>query len=101
MQLFIYSFIIYALFQELGNQLEKTKNNERLQEILTNAVIMVVSVSASTTQGVELSENELATVVEACDMVRTKETLYTNRRGISPCQNKASHIWSFSFTYKM
>lgn len=53
---------------ELGNQLEKTKNNERLQAILTNAVIMVVSVSASTTQGVELSENELTTVIEACDM---------------------------------
>ena len=25
----------------------------------------------------------------------------TNRRGISPCQNEASHIWSFSYTYKM
>ena len=31
----------------------------------------------------------------------TKESLYTNRRGSSPCQNEASHIWSFSFTYKM
>ena len=24
--------------------------------------------------------------------------LYTNRRRSSPCQNEASHIWSFSFT---
>ena len=58
-----------SLQQELGNQLEKTKNNERLQEILTNAVIMVVSVSASTTQGTELTEHELGIVFEACDMV--------------------------------
>ena len=25
----------------------------------------------------------------------------SNRRGNSPRQNEASHIWSFSFTYKM
>lgn len=37
--------------QELGNNLEKCKNNETLQQILTNATIMVVSVTASTTQG--------------------------------------------------
>ena len=28
-----------------------------------------------------------------------KESLYTNRRHSSPCQNEASHIWSFSFTF--
>ena len=37
--------------QELGNSLDKCKNNENLQQILTNATIMVVSVTASTTQG--------------------------------------------------
>ncbi|XP_022105100.1 U4/U6 small nuclear ribonucleoprotein Prp31-like isoform X1 [Acanthaster planci] len=54
--------------KELGNTLDNTKTNEQLQAILTNAVIMVVSVSASTTQGTELTEEELATVFEACDM---------------------------------
>lgn len=42
-------FVLSA--QELGNNLEKCKNNETLQQILTNATIMVVSVTASTTQG--------------------------------------------------
>lgn len=37
--------------QELGNSLDKCKNNENVQQILTNATIMVVSVTASTTQG--------------------------------------------------
>lgn len=37
--------------QELGNSLDKCKGNENLQQILTNATIMVVSVTASTTQG--------------------------------------------------
>lgn len=49
------SWASYSLFvfpaQELGNNLEKCKNNETLQQILTNATIMVVSVTASTTQG--------------------------------------------------
>uniref|UniRef100_A0A3B4TYZ8 U4/U6 small nuclear ribonucleoprotein Prp31 n=1 Tax=Seriola dumerili TaxID=41447 RepID=A0A3B4TYZ8_SERDU len=50
--------------KELGNNLEKCKNNETLQQILTNATIMVVSVTASTTQG----EDELKQLEEACDM---------------------------------
>lgn len=37
--------------KELGNSLEKAKNNETLQQFLTPATIMVVSVTASTTQG--------------------------------------------------
>lgn len=37
--------------KELGNDLDKAKNNEALQQILTQATIMVVSVTASTTQG--------------------------------------------------
>uniref|UniRef100_A0A4W6D2U4 U4/U6 small nuclear ribonucleoprotein Prp31 n=1 Tax=Lates calcarifer TaxID=8187 RepID=A0A4W6D2U4_LATCA len=54
--------------KELGNNLEKCKNNETLQQILTNATIMVVSVTASTTQGSLLSEEELKQLEEACDM---------------------------------
>lgn len=41
---------LYAV-KELGNDLEQIKNNEKLQQILTQATIMVVSVTASTTQG--------------------------------------------------
>ncbi|XP_023246053.1 U4/U6 small nuclear ribonucleoprotein Prp31-like [Copidosoma floridanum] len=37
--------------KELGNDLDKAKNNEILQKFLTQATIMVVSVTASTTQG--------------------------------------------------
>lgn len=55
--------------KELGNNiLENSKNNETLQDILTPATIMVVSVTASTTQGIDLSDEDLATVTEACDM---------------------------------
>uniref|UniRef100_A0A224ZB24 U4/U6 small nuclear ribonucleoprotein Prp31 n=1 Tax=Rhipicephalus zambeziensis TaxID=60191 RepID=A0A224ZB24_9ACAR len=54
--------------KELGNSLEKAKNNEVLQSFLTPATIMVVSVTASTTQGQLLSQEELATIFEACDM---------------------------------
>ncbi|KAL2084897.1 hypothetical protein ACEWY4_020415 [Coilia grayii] len=54
--------------KELGNNLEKCKNNETLQQILTNATIMVVSVTASTTQGAMLGDDELKRLEEACDM---------------------------------
>ncbi len=37
--------------RELGNDLYQAKNNEKLQQFLTQATIMVVSVTASTTQG--------------------------------------------------
>uniref|UniRef100_A0A3B4ADH9 NOSIC domain-containing protein n=1 Tax=Periophthalmus magnuspinnatus TaxID=409849 RepID=A0A3B4ADH9_9GOBI len=53
--------------KELGNNLEKCKNNVILQQILTNATIMVVSVTASTTQS-QLTEEELKQLEEACDM---------------------------------
>ena len=53
----------------LGNDiLERSKNNETLQEILTSATIMVVSVTASTTQGIILSDEDLASVMDGCDM---------------------------------
>ncbi|CAG2066669.1 unnamed protein product, partial [Timema podura] len=54
--------------KELGNDLDKAKNNEALQQILTQATIMVVSVTASTTQGQLLSEEEKESICEACDM---------------------------------
>ncbi|OCT70772.1 hypothetical protein XELAEV_18037696mg [Xenopus laevis] len=54
--------------KELGNNLDKCKNNENLQQILTNATIMVVSVTASTTQGQQLTDEELERIEEACDM---------------------------------
>ncbi|KAL8587798.1 U4/U6 small nuclear ribonucleoprotein Prp31 [Nucella lapillus] len=54
--------------KELGNNiLENSKNNEGLQNLLTPATIMVVSVTASTTQGTELSAEDLQTTYEACD----------------------------------
>ncbi|ODN02044.1 U4/U6 small nuclear ribonucleoprotein Prp31 [Orchesella cincta] len=54
--------------KELGNDVDKVKNNEVLPTFLTQATIMVVSVTASTTQGQKLSEDELNTVFEGCDM---------------------------------
>ncbi|CAD7081352.1 unnamed protein product [Hermetia illucens] len=52
----------------LGNDLEQIKNNEDLQQILTQATIMIVSVTASTTQGSLLTDVEKRQIDEACDM---------------------------------
>ncbi|XP_011311945.1 U4/U6 small nuclear ribonucleoprotein Prp31 [Fopius arisanus] len=54
--------------RELGNDLDRAKNNEILQKFLTQATIMVVSVTASTTQGQLLSDDEKNAICEACDM---------------------------------
>ncbi|OXU19250.1 hypothetical protein TSAR_014024 [Trichomalopsis sarcophagae] len=54
--------------KELGNDLDRAKNNEILQQFLTQATIMVVSVTASTTQGQLLTDAEKAAIDEACDM---------------------------------
>jgi len=54
--------------KELGNFLENVKTSEILQQYLTQATIMVVSVTASTTQGTNLSKEELEIVNDACDM---------------------------------
>ena len=54
--------------KELGNNLDKVKNNEKLQEFLTQATIMVVSVTASTTQGTMMSPEELSYIMDACDV---------------------------------
>ncbi|GFS93217.1 hypothetical protein NPIL_52561 [Nephila pilipes] len=67
--------------KELGNDLDKAKNSEILQEFLTPATIMVVSVTASTTQGQLLTEDDLKVIVEACDMAieldNFKQEIYT------------------------
>ncbi|KPJ07884.1 U4/U6 small nuclear ribonucleoprotein Prp31 [Papilio machaon] len=54
--------------KELGNDLDRAKNNEILQSFLTQATIMIVSVTASTTQGKLLMDNELMEINEACEM---------------------------------
>ncbi|XP_060529073.1 U4/U6 small nuclear ribonucleoprotein Prp31 [Cylas formicarius] len=54
--------------KELGNDLDQAKNNEVLQQFLTQATIMVVSVTASTTQGTLLTKFEKEQINEACDM---------------------------------
>lgn len=54
--------------KELGNDLNKAKTSERLQEFLTQATIMVLSVTASTTQGQLLNEQQLSCINEACDI---------------------------------
>ncbi|XP_037933565.1 U4/U6 small nuclear ribonucleoprotein Prp31 [Teleopsis dalmanni] len=54
--------------KELGNDLDQVKNNEKLQAILTQATIMIVSVTASTTQGTKLSPSEKSQIDEACEM---------------------------------
>ncbi|XP_045472709.1 U4/U6 small nuclear ribonucleoprotein Prp31 [Harmonia axyridis] len=54
--------------KELGNDLDQAKNNEILLQFLTQATIMVVSVTASTTQGTLLSDFEKKQIDEACDM---------------------------------
>jgi len=53
--------------KELGNHLENVKNNENLLQYLTQATVMVVSVTASTTQGKDLTKEELDIVDTACD----------------------------------
>ena len=53
---------------ELGNNIENSKNSRVLQEILSPATIMVVSVSASTTQGEELQSGDSSRIVEACEL---------------------------------
>ena len=55
--------------KELGNNIGNTKNNKVLEQNLSQATIMVVSVTASTTSGTDtLSDKELETVAEACDI---------------------------------
>jgi len=54
--------------KELGNQLENVKNNDTIAQYLTQATIMVVSVTASTTQGKNLTKEELDIVTSSCEI---------------------------------
>lgn len=54
--------------KELGNSLDRVKHNESLQQFLNPATIMVVSVTASTTQGSRLSDDELNYIADACNV---------------------------------
>jgi len=55
--------------RELGNTgLVNVQANKNLEPFLNQATIMVVSVTASTTQGTEISQDDLAVVSEACDI---------------------------------
>ncbi|EDQ92511.1 uncharacterized protein MONBRDRAFT_35569 [Monosiga brevicollis MX1] len=62
----------------LGNELDA--GQPAIHETLPPATVMVVSVTASTTQGEELSEEALARVIEACDLMlqlqESKEKIY-------------------------
>lgn len=55
-----------ATVKLLQNDLEVTQVD--LSEVLAAATIMVVSVTASTTQGQRIEEEELGRILEACDM---------------------------------
>lgn len=54
--------------RELGNQLSRAKNNEKLTKFLLPATLMVVTVTAATTSGQVLTEAELTSVLTACDI---------------------------------
>ncbi|XP_046635076.1 U4/U6 small nuclear ribonucleoprotein Prp31-like [Daphnia pulicaria] len=53
--------------KELGNEISQAKHSSVLQQHLTQATIMVLSVTASTTQGKPLDSTEMDRVMEACD----------------------------------
>ena len=53
--------------KELGNNIVNTKSNKVLAQCLSQATIMVVSVTASTTQGVDVSESDLEVINKAFD----------------------------------
>ncbi|KOB71514.1 U4/U6 small nuclear ribonucleoprotein Prp31 [Operophtera brumata] len=80
--------------KELGNDLDRAKNNEKLQSFITQATIMIVSVTASTTQGKLLTEEELAEINEACDMAadlnNLKSKIYEYKKLLSGFSQAAS-----------
>ncbi|KAK6058310.1 snoRNA binding domain protein, partial [Cooperia oncophora] len=66
-----------AAVKLLGNEINtKGQNKELLGQILAPATCIVVSVTASTTQGKSLEPDELNVVREACDLA---EKLHTDR----------------------
>ena len=68
--------------RELGNTgLVNVQANKNLEPFLNQATIMVVSVTASTTQGTEISQDDLAVVSEACDIGKWKRVTIFLIRG--------------------
>lgn len=66
-----------ATVKLLGNDIStKGQNKQILSDILAPATCIVVSVTASTTQGKPLEVDELESVIEACEMA---ETLHLDR----------------------
>ena len=60
-----------ALAAGMGNDvLEKAADKDFLSAIIAPATVIVVSVTGSTTQGAELSKEELEAVEEACQMAK-------------------------------
>lgn len=53
------------------------KTSDRLSQILTPATVMVVSVSASTSQGEPLTSAEMDRVLEACQMAQQLNDMKT------------------------
>jgi U4/U6 small nuclear ribonucleoprotein PRP31 len=60
------TFLIFKSYHRF--QVENAKNNKVLEQFLSQATIMVVSVTASTTQGVSLSDDELVVVTDSADV---------------------------------
>ena len=59
----------------LGNDIQsRSQNKELLGDVLAPATVMVVSVTASTSQGKPLETDELEIVIEACDMADTLQS---------------------------
>ena len=72
------------IYQELKNELENVKNNETLQQYLSQATIMVVSVTASTTQGKNLTKEEL----DICKTILEKGQLQVGEKERGVAQDR-------------
>ncbi|KAK0407329.1 hypothetical protein QR680_019138 [Steinernema hermaphroditum] len=63
----------------LGNDINtKGQNKELLSQVIPAATCIVVSVTASTTQGTKLEDDELEAVMEACEMADDLQRERTN-----------------------
>ena len=69
--------------KELGNNIGNTKNNKTLEAYLSQATIMVVSVTASTTTGAgTLNEKDLEIVSNGTRIFQSNESLTVQRKKI-------------------
>ncbi|CAF2895999.1 unnamed protein product [Rotaria sp. Silwood2] len=56
------------IVQELENDIDQAKINGNLQKVLPKPTLMIVSVSAATTQGKTLTNEGLSRMIEACQI---------------------------------